>query len=152
AFAFALYHALTGSNATTNLAWCPYSLSVALSMTYQGAGGRTATQMASALDFGLPAARLAAAFQANDEALASRGQNGVTLNLADSLWVDQSRMLLQPFLDVLSTDYGSPAQSVDFMNAPDTARLAINQWVSDQTSGKIPSLFPVGSLTQQTRV
>jgi serine protease inhibitor len=39
AFALDLYHALTGSDPTPNVAFAPYSLSVALTMAY---GNRTA--------------------------------------------------------------------------------------------------------------
>jgi serpin B len=151
-FAFALYHALTGKDPTLNLAFSPYSVSVALAMAYAGAAGSTATQMASALDFDLPAARLPAAFQAIDQDLASRGQSGLTLQVVDSLWVDQSLTLLQPFVDTLSNDYGAPPQAVDFLNAPDSARAAIDAWVSNATGGNIASLFPAGSITSQMRV
>ncbi len=154
AFALDLYHALTGGDPTPNLAFAPYSVSVALAMAYSGAAGRTAAQMASALHFDLPGPRLHAAFKTTDLALASRGADAgaITLNVADSLWVDQSLPLMQPFVDTLSNDYGSPAQPVDFASSPDMARLAINQWVSGATSGNISDLFPAGSITPQTRV
>lgn len=51
AFAFDLYQQLkTGEG---NLFYSPYSISAALAMTYAGAGGATAEQMAGALHFEL---------------------------------------------------------------------------------------------------
>lgn len=47
AFAFELYQALKGEEG--NLFYSPYSISLALAMTYAGARGETAQQMADAL-------------------------------------------------------------------------------------------------------
>jgi serine protease inhibitor len=69
-FAFGAFGALFDVNA--NLALSPYSLSSALAMTYAGARGSTASEIATALDFTLPEARLHPAFDWLDLQLASR--------------------------------------------------------------------------------
>jgi serine protease inhibitor len=51
AFAFDLYQALKGQEG--NLFYSPYSISLALAMTYAGARGQTAQQMADVLHFSL---------------------------------------------------------------------------------------------------
>ena len=56
AFAFDLYHAL--GEKEKNLFYSPYSISVALAMTYAGARGETESQMADALRFRLSQDRL----------------------------------------------------------------------------------------------
>ena len=48
-FAFDLYHALSKSDSKSSLFFSPYSLSVALSMTVEGATGATAAEMADLL-------------------------------------------------------------------------------------------------------
>jgi len=151
-FAFDVYQSLSQTDATTNFLFAPYSISLALAMTYAGAAGETATQMASVLHFELPPPRLNQAFQAIDVALASRNGQGLTLTVADSLWVDTSFPLLQPFVGTLTTDYGGAPHAVDFVDSPDTARAAINQWISTETSPQIPSLLAPGSITSDTRV
>jgi serpin B len=65
-FAFDLYHQIAAGNATDDLFYSPYSVSIALAMTYAGASSSTATQMATALDFQLPASALNPAFDALD--------------------------------------------------------------------------------------
>src|ERR1700722_15293435 len=61
-FATDLYaHLAAGSQ---NLLFSPYSISSALAMTYAGARGQTAAQMAHTLHFSLPDDRLHAAFGA----------------------------------------------------------------------------------------
>jgi serpin B len=157
-FAFDLYHQVAAGNETDNLFYSPYSVSIALAMTYAGAAASTATQMAGALDFQLPQSTLHPAFDALDLQLASRaqgqaGDNGqpFKLNVVDALWGDKTFTFQKPFLDTLARYYGSGLRTVDFENAPDTARGAINGWVSDQTENLIPQLLPQGSIDSSTR-
>jgi serpin B len=157
-FAFNLYQQIAAGNETDNLFYSPYSVSIALAMTYAGASASTATQMATALDFQLPPSALHPAFDALDLQLASRaqgqaGDNGqpFKLNVVDSLWADRTFTFEEPFLDTLAQDYGSGLRTVDFENAPETARGAINGWVSDQTDKLIPQLLPDGSIDSSTR-
>jgi len=70
AFAFAAYKQPVATN--DNLVSSPASFSIALAMTYAGAAGTTASEMASALHFTLPPAQLHPAFNALDQELASR--------------------------------------------------------------------------------
>lgn len=88
AFAVDLYHQLSEA-ADGNLFFSPYSISAALAMTYAGAAGNTAAEMADTLHFDLPQERLHAAFNALDLELAdagSYGDNQPELNIANALW------------------------------------------------------------------
>jgi serpin B len=157
-FAFDLYHRIAADNATDNLFYSPYSVSIALAMTYAGAGSSTATQMATALDFQLPASALNPAFDALDLQLASRAQGQAgddgqpfKLNVVDALWADKTFTFQKPFVDTLARYYGAGLRTVDFKNAPEMARGAINGWVSDQTEKLIPQLLPHGTIDSGTR-
>jgi serpin B len=157
-FAFDLYQQIATGNETDNLFYSPYSVSIALAMTYAGAGSSTATQMASALHFQLAPSTLNPAFDALDLQLASRaqgqaGDNGqpFKLNVVDSLWADRTFTFQKPFLDTLAQDYGTGLRTVDFESAPEAARGAINGWVSNQTDRLIPQLLPDGSVDTTTR-
>jgi len=72
AFAFDLYQQL--KNRDGNLFYSPYSISAALAMTYAGARGATAEQMATALHFDLPQDKLHPAFNWLEGELAKRGE------------------------------------------------------------------------------
>jgi serpin B len=74
------------------------------------------------------------------------------LNLADALFVERSLQLKPDFLDLLSRDNDSGVHQQDFKTAYEPARTAINDWVSDQTKGKIKDLFAMGTITEQTRL
>jgi serpin B len=149
-FAFDLYRAQVGADATSNVFYSPYSISVALAMTYAGAAGSTATEIASAMHFTLPPERLHAAFDAVDLALASRSD--VRLDVASSVWGERTLSFQQPFLDTLAIDYGSEVRGVDFLGQPAQATSAIDGWVADRTNGKIQNLFAPGALDSSTRV
>jgi serpin B len=57
---------------------------------------------------------------------------------------------LVAFLDLLAANYGAGMRLVDFENAPEEARVAINDWVSEQTEGRIEELIPQGLIDRMT--
>jgi serpin B len=157
AFAFDLYKALSAEEG--NLFYSPYSISLALAMTYAGARSETEQQMADTLHFILPQDRLHPAFNALDQELASRGQGakgkdekGFRLNIANAIWGQQDYRFLSDFLDVLAENYGAGLRLLDFIKAPEESRITINKWVSDQTEGKIEELIPPGVIDALTRL
>jgi serpin B len=160
AFAIDLYDAIARQpgSAGQSLFFSPYSVSLALAMTYAGAHGKTATQIASTLRFTLPPERLHPAFDWLDLQLGTRGANaqvhtGVPfrLHVANSLWGERTMTFAAPFLDTLAMSYGAGVQLVDFVGDPDGARVAINGWVSDRTESKIHDLLARGTLDALTR-
>jgi len=149
AFAFDLYQALREEDG--NLFYSPYSISLALVMTYAGARGETAQQMADTLHFTLEDNRLHPAFNWLDIELASRGkgakgkdEEGFRLNIVNAIWGQQGYKFLSEFLDVLAENYGAGLRPLDFAKAPEESRLTINNWVSEQTEGRIQDLIPQG--------
>jgi serpin B len=158
AFAFDLYGRLAEEHGDDNLFYSPYSISLALAMTYAGARGETEQQMADTLHYTLPQDELHPAFNALDQTLASRGEGaegkddeGFRLNIANAIWGQKDYSFRDAFLDTLARNYGAGLRVVDFASAPEEARVAINEWVSEKTEGKIEELIPknvIGSLTR----
>ena len=148
-FAFEMYKSLAAEDG--NLFFSPYSISLALAMTYAGARGETERQMADTLRFLLPQDRLHPAFNNMDLQLASRqggthGRDaaGFRLNIVNAFWGQRDYEFLEAFLDVLAENYGAGVRPVDFVGAPEESRLKINDWVADQTQGRIKDLIPPG--------
>jgi serpin B len=157
AFAFELYQALKGKEA--NIFYSPYSISLALAMTYAGAGSETAQQMADTLRFLLDQDRLHPAFNWLDAELASRGEGaagkhgeGFRLNIVNAIWGQKDYSFLPDFLDVLAENYGAGLRILDFITETEQSRVAINKWVSDQTEGRIKDLIPQGAIDALTRL
>ena len=142
-----------------NLFYSPYSISIALGMTFAGAKGNTEAEMADTLHFTLPQNRLHPAFNYLDLELMSRGQGakgkddkGFRLNIANSLWGETTYTFLTDFLDTLALNYGAGLNLVDFINQPEKCREYINWWVENRTEQRIKNLLPQGILTSDTRL
>ena len=157
AFALDLYEELQSEEG--NLFFSPYSISTALAMTYAGSRGETEQQMADTLHFSLSQNQLHPAFNALDLQLVSNEEGGksdkktdFTLRTANSLWGERDYSFLPEFLDTLARNYGAGMRLVNFKTAPEPARIAINDWVSDQTEEKIKDLIPQGAINPMTRI
>ena len=157
ALAFGLYQELREEDG--NLFYSPYSISLALAMTYAGARGETERQISNTLHFILPQDKLHPAFNALDLQLASRGEGssgkdgkGFRLNIANAIWGQQGYDFLQDFLDKLAENYGAGMKIANFNEAPENSRFAINDWVAHQTEDKIKDLIPSGAIDNYTRL
>jgi serpin B len=149
-FACDIYRKFSDAN-SGNTFISPYSMSLALAMTWAGARGQTESQMASALHFTLGQSRLHPAFDALDLSLKSRAaKDGFDLNIVNQLWGEKTFHFLPDFLKTESVSYGASLRLLDFLNNPDASRVTINSWVSDQTQSRIQDLIPQGAITPGT--
>jgi serpin B len=151
-FALDLYERLrTGQPG--NLFVSPVSLSTALAMTYTGARGRTAEEMAEVLHLDLPSEKLHPAFASLREALdQGAAKRGYRLIVANRLWGQAGYDFLPEFLTVTRERYGAELAQVDFAGQAERARQRINAWVEEQTQALIRDLIPSGVLDPMTRL
>ena len=157
AFSVDLYKVLARGD--QNLILSPYSVAVALAMTRAGAVGETAAQMDKVLHAAL-SKDLNVGFNALDQSLAKRpgkytlGDRTLELELATAnrLWGQKDFTFEAAFLDQLARSYGAGMQVVDYKNAHEAARGAINDWVAARTHDRIKDLIPQGVIAQTTRL
>jgi len=156
-FALELYQQLGQEDG--NLFYSPYSISLALAMTYAGARGETGQQMADTLHFILSQDRLDPALNSLDLELSQRGEGakgkdgeGFRLNIVNAIWGQKDYHFLPTFLDLLAENYGAGLRTLDFANVPEESRITINNWVSDQTENRIEDLIPRGLIDALTRL
>jgi serpin B len=157
AFAADLYQALRGDQA--NLFYSPLSISIALAMTYAGARGETAEQMAETMHYDLAQPGLHAALNSLDLLLAGRGEGakgkdgkGFRLNVVNAIWGQRDYHFETAYLDTIAVNYGAGVRLLDYVKEPDNSRKIINQWVSDQTEQRIKDLIPAGVIDNMTRL
>jgi serpin B len=156
-FAFDLYQSIRHEEG--NLFFSPYSISVALAMTYAGARGDTEMQIKETMHFSLPQDRLHPAFNALDQTLAQRGKEaqgkddqGFRLNIVNAIWGQAGYEFLIEYLDTLAMNYGAGIRLLDFVGDPEGSRNTINKWVSEETEGRIEELIPRGIIDGLTRL
>ena len=150
-FVFDLYGRLAGEE-DGNRFFSPYSVSTALAMTYAGARGNTAAEMADTLHFTLPQDRLHPAFGSIIGDLNDSQREGYQLNVANRLWGQQGYGFLPEYLDVTRQHYGAELAQLDFIWETEPSRLTINRWVEEQTQQKIKDLIPPGGVNSLTRL
>jgi len=148
-FAFKLYDQY--KNTDDNVFFSPYSISSALQMTYEGARGKTAQEMASVFHFPNNAATRVGSFAKLYEQI--NPQNAAyQLSTANALWAQKDYPFDPNYLKTAETYYRGKATNLDFVSNTENSRQTINQWVSDKTAQKIPELFSPGSLNPLTRL
>lgn len=145
-FSFDMYREL-GIDSDENVFFSPYSIFVALAMTYEGAKGETAEQMKDVLGF-----------EQNDEvSLCSFGRiynllnidSEYILNTANALWTMKDYPFLQEYLSFIDNYYMGKATDVDFTN-PSKAAEIINSWVEKNTGGKIEDMLSSSDISPGT--
>ena len=154
AFALDLYKQLAGEG--ENIFYSPYSIYMALLMTYAGAAGDTASQMESTLHLPYSQEEVHAVMNALNLQLKANSivddKPAFTLNIVNQLWGQAGYAFLPEFLNTLSQNYNAGLKTVDFAADPEAARELINLWVEAQTNEKIRDLIPEGVLNELTRL
>jgi serpin B len=147
AFAVDLFRQLTPDE-TSNLVYSPASVDFALAMTYGGARGETATEMANALHYqGDPSAGLGALMaQLNGEGR----KPGLELRVVNRIWAQKGFPWSKPFLATAEKAWAAGIEQADFVNAAAQAQKTINDWVEKQTHSRIKNLIPDGILDSST--
>jgi serine protease inhibitor len=150
-FSADLYTKLPGQSG--NLFLSPFSISTALAMSYSGARGQTAEQMAAVLHLPSEQGKTHSGFGVLIKELHFGSEaGGYQLNMANGLWGQKGYAFLQSFTDTLRADYGADVNEVDFVHQAEEARAALNAWVEHRTQGKIKDLFPPRAFDSSTQL
>ncbi len=150
-FAFDLYARLRAQ--AGNVFFSPYSISNALGMTYAGARGSTATEMAAVLRFPATGERLHRAFAKVIRDVSRVGSGGkAELHVANALWPQTGLAVDGDFEKNVRSLYGAGLMPLDFRREPEKARVAINGWVEHHTQERIKDLIPEGAIDGRTRL
>jgi serpin B len=157
-FAFDLYRQMRDTT-QDGFVLSPLSVSLALAMTYNGAVGTTADEMAAVMHFSLNTANLNKALAALTAQLLESGNSEASdfanerrLAIANSLWGEQTFPFNPDFVAGLEDAYGAGLELVDFISAAEDARQMVNSWVEDHTNGLIKDIVPPGVIDSLTRL
>ncbi|KAM6142465.1 Heterochromatin-associated protein MENT [Phoenicopterus ruber ruber] len=168
-FTIDLFNNLNETNKGKNIFFSPWSISSALALTYLGAKGTTATEMAEVLHFTQAAGAEGSSSvgdrpsrgrpkrrkmdpehkQAEDthsgfkELLAAinKPRRTYSLRTANRIYVEKTFPLLPRYIQLSKNYYKAEPYKVNFKTAPEQSRKEINVWVENQTEGKIKNLL-----------
>jgi serpin B len=138
-FSFKLFNNLASANSGgDNLFLSPLSISIVMAMTSNGANGQTLTAIDSAMDFNnFSQSQLNAYYNKLITQLPAIDSK-TTINIANSVWYRQGFSVLPQFINTNSNFYKAEVSALDFSSP--SAINTINNWVSDHTNGKIPTI------------
>ncbi|MGE0708983.1 MAG: serpin family protein [Planctomycetota bacterium] len=156
-FAVDLYRAI--KDQPGNQFFSPYSVSVALAMTREGARGETAAEMDRVLHFPQDLAKAHEALRLGlvppvHEEYGEHGREkrpAFALEVANRLWGQQGSQFVPAFLKTLDDRYAAPLERIDFRQTA-AARKRINDWVAERTKDKIKDIVPEGLPEPDTRL
>lgn len=150
-FAFDLYTRLASDDEyrDKNIFFSPLSLSSALAITYEGARGTTAEEIRSVFHFPENRSAMRSGFGGIIAGMNNR-TNAYTLRTANALWAEKTYAFLPDYINTAERYYGARITNLDFVNAPEEARITINRWVERQTENRIQNLIPRGVIDSNT--
>jgi serpin B len=136
-FAFDLYDRYSAGE--DNVFYSPYSISTALSMTYEGARATTAEEMQSVFHWSEDddVRRPGAAKVFN---ILNGKNRSYTLHTANALWMQEGYPFKEDYVDTVEDYYGGEPNMIDFGDAVNAAEI-INGWVEERTNDKIKDLL-----------
>ncbi|XP_006888772.1 PREDICTED: leukocyte elastase inhibitor-like [Elephantulus edwardii] len=145
-FTLDLFHILNEKNPTGNIFFSPFSISCAAALVLAGAKGNSAAQLSKA--FHLDKIEEVQCLNAE----INKRDASYILKLANGFYGEKTYHFLPDFLATIQKFYGADLASVDFQHASEDVRKEINQWVKDQTEGKIPDILPSGVVNSLTKL
>jgi serpin B len=132
----------------------PWSVSSALAVLAPGCDAPGRDEIVRALASGQPPDDLVAALAGDAAKLTAdrpETEDGSTLAVANTLWVDQASTPARAFAAGLDRWPGATVRAVRLAADPEGARAAINADVAATTRDLIPEILPAGSLSPDDR-
>jgi len=145
-FALTLYQEICAQT-QGNIFFSPYSIYVALAMTYEGSNSTTQEEMDDVLGYPKGNSSMLSAlrylwdtFNENDN---------IELSTANALWLKENFELLDTYTEKIAKYFVGKVTELDFSNAQEAADT-INAWVEQETNGKIKDLVPASAINSYT--
>lgn len=138
-FALNLMQKFNNEDADKNMFFSPFSISMALSMVYQGAGTTTKDCMAEALNYtGMSDEEINQSYVDHLKYFKDLSSN-VELNFSNSIWIKEGYEVKDSFTSINDKIFNAKCSNLDFAN--DSACDTMNKWISDSTKGMIDKML-----------
>lgn len=138
-FAFDIFKKLNEEDSQESVFISPFSISQALTMTYNGAKGTTKEGMEKALGYiEIDSIVVNESYKNLNNFLASIDDK-ITLNIGNSLWIREGEDVKGEFISRNEDTFNAEVISIDFSDM--TAADSINNWIRKATNGKIDKMI-----------
>ena len=138
-FAFDIFKEVTASDDRANILISPYSISVALGMTFNGAGGATRDSIAATLRYDdQPAKQINRSYKNLDQRIKSINSM-ISIETANSIWHADNFKVKREFLDIGREYFGADILPADFSDPKVCSQ--INDWIAGKTGGRIRDML-----------
>ncbi|XP_032306077.1 uncharacterized protein LOC6494624 [Drosophila ananassae] len=147
-FSINVYGKLASLKPGENLVFSPFSIQTCAAMARLGAEGETAAQLDQGL--GLASGNAEQIAKSFNQVLATY-QDSQILRIANKIFVMDGYSLAPQFDQLLSKEFLSAAQNVNFASSAQAA-ATINGWVEERTDHLIKDLIPASALNADSRL
>ena len=138
-FGFNIFKELALEDKGKNIFISPLSILSALTMTYNGAEGGTASAMEEALKFnGFDSSSINKNFSSLIKGIKS-ADTDIEIEIANSIWYRPGYDVREEFIEKNKKYFDSEVSEIDF-SSPDAPRT-INSWIEEKTKGKIDKMI-----------
>ncbi len=138
-FAIDIFKTLSKEDQGKNIFISPFSISAALTMTYNGAETTTKEVMESVLGYsGIDRDLVNESYKHLLEYL-KNADSKIELDIANSIWAKEGKEIKEEFLEKNRDSFSAQIESLDFSR--DEAVEIINNWISEATKGKIDEML-----------
>lgn len=131
-----------------NVVISPFSISTALAITYEGAGGETEKEIKKVFHF--PDKESLRKIYSNQLKKFDKESKEITIKISNGLWMEKSYKFREDYPERIKESYNSFAQKLDFINETEESRLKINKFIEDFTKEKIKDFIPKGMIDEST--
>lgn len=149
-FALDLYKHL--GNQEGNLCFSPYGISASLAMAMAGGKGQTRKQMSEILRFPAEDNSIGALFSSMSSRIDGLNSQGSEIVISNSLWPQIGYEIRPEYHDLLKNHFRVSTNSLDFSTKPLESARSINDWVFQQTGGRIKDIVSADTLNSSTKM
>ena len=166
-FALDLYAQLARID-KVNLFFSPHSIYTALCMTYLGARGKTAQEMADVLCMDLNPEQITVLSEGIIQRLKNpqlvvleenvggelreKKVSAYQLCVANALWAGREFPFREDYISLVRKRFYAELMELDFVSDPESGRQIINGWIESKTNQKIKEFLPPGIIQNDTRL
>ena len=134
-----------------NVFYSPYSISSALTMTYEGAKGRTAQEIQAVLHLPNSIDEVRSGYQNVNNEL-NKADKQYNLSVANALWTQEDYPFINTYLENVEEFYDGKATNLNFKTDTENSRITINNWVENKTNNRIKDLIAKEVLLPDTKL